>query len=170
MRRGNSFTVHNLVSDGGVPADRTDPNLVNGWGLARSATSPWWVADNGTDVSTLYQGNGTPVPLVVRVPGGPTGAVFNGTSSFVLRGVGPARFLRDRSRNDSRLESVGRSDRGRGCRNTRDNLQRSRDWLHCRRSSPYATDFHNGRVDVFNSTFKLLNNPGAFVDPNLPEG
>ena len=56
---GNSFTVHNLVSDGGVPADHTDPNLVNGWWLARSTTSPWWVADNETDVSTLYQGNGT---------------------------------------------------------------------------------------------------------------
>ena len=169
---GNSFTVHNLVSDGGVPADRTDPNLVNGWGLARSATSPWWVADNGTDVSTLYQGNGTPVSLVVRVPGGPTGAVFNGTSSFVLRGVGPARFLfateagtiRGWNPSVAPTEAVvaathaGAIYKGLAIGSTAEGPRL------------YATDFHNGRVDVFNSTFKLLNNPGAFVDPNLPEG
>src|SRR2546423_9234709 len=89
---GNSFTVHNLVSDGGVPADHVDPNLVNGWGLARSATSPWWVADNGTDVSTLYRADGTPQALVVSVPNAPTGAVANGGTSFVV-GSGPAFFL-----------------------------------------------------------------------------
>jgi uncharacterized protein (TIGR03118 family) len=169
---GNSFTVHNLVSDGGVPADRTDPNLVNGWGLARSATSPWWVADNGTDVSTLYQGNGTPVSLVVRVPGGPTGAVFNGTSSFVLRGVAPARFLfateagtiRGWNPSVEPTEAVvaathaGAIYKGLAIGSTAEGPRL------------YATDFHNGRVDVFNSTFKLLNNPRAFVDPNLPEG
>jgi uncharacterized protein (TIGR03118 family) len=169
---GNSFTVHNLVSDGGVPADRTDPNLVNGWGLARSATSPWWVADNGKDVSTLYQGNGTPVSLVVRVPGGPTGTVFNGTSSFVLRGVGPARFLfateagtiRGWNPSVAPTEAVvaathaGAIYKGLAIGTTAEGPRL------------YATDFHNGRVDVFNSTFKLLNNPRAFVDPNLPEG
>ena len=32
-----------------------DKNLVNSWGLAASATSPWWVANNGTDTSTLYR-------------------------------------------------------------------------------------------------------------------
>src|SRR5213082_2518587 len=60
-------------------------NLVNPWGLSHSPTSPWWVSDNGTGVSTLYQGNGTSVPLVVTIPpprGGtgpsaPTGNVFN---------------------------------------------------------------------------------------------
>ena len=80
----NSFAVHNLVSDGTIPADHTDPNLVNAWGLTASATSPWWVADNGTAVATLYNGTGTPNPLVVAIPGAPTGTVFNGGSSFVV--------------------------------------------------------------------------------------
>jgi hypothetical protein len=38
---------HNLVSNLPGIADHQDPNLVNCWGLARSAGSPWWVADNG---------------------------------------------------------------------------------------------------------------------------
>src|ERR1041384_8256806 len=44
----------NLVSDVSGLAPITDPHLVNPWGLARSATNPWWVADNGTGLSTLY--------------------------------------------------------------------------------------------------------------------
>jgi len=79
----------NLVSDIAGVARFTDANLVNPWGLSHSPTSPWWVSDNGTGVSTLYQGNGTSVPLVVTIPpprGGtgpsaPTGNVFNSVSS-----------------------------------------------------------------------------------------
>src|SRR5262245_61649691 len=76
-----SYTVTPLVSDVPGAAAVTDPHLVNGWGLARSATSPWWVADNGTDQSTLYitsNGSISINPLVVGVDGGPTGAVFSG--------------------------------------------------------------------------------------------
>lgn len=84
------FQQTNLVSDVPGLAATTDPNLVNAWGLSRSATSPWWVADNGTGVSTLYTGTGDIVPLVVTIPvppGGtppstPTGTVFNGGSDF----------------------------------------------------------------------------------------
>src|SRR5260221_13219969 len=63
----NSYVVHNLVSDGSIPADHTDPNLVNAWGMSRSATSPWWVADDGTDPSPLYHGSGNPPPPGVSV-------------------------------------------------------------------------------------------------------
>src|SRR5437867_5224524 len=66
-----------------------DPDLVNAWGLAASSTSPWWVADNGTDKSTLYNGNtGAKQGLVVSVAGAPTGVVFAPTGSF-----GTARFI-----------------------------------------------------------------------------
>src|ERR1043165_4226372 len=77
-----SHTVPPLVSDVPGAAAVTDPHLVNAWGLTRSATSPWWVADNGTDLSTLYNAAGVPQPaaqpLVVGVDGGPTGTVFAG--------------------------------------------------------------------------------------------
>src|SRR5712691_1044563 len=66
------YKQHNLVSDGFVPADHVDSNLVNPWGIASSSMSPFWVSDNGTGVSTLYNGAGQPFPvaspLVVTIP------------------------------------------------------------------------------------------------------
>ncbi len=76
------FSQTNLVSDMSGLAASTDPNLKNPWGIAFSPTSPFWVSDQMTNVSTLYQGDGTIVPLVVSVPGGPTGAVFTGGLGF----------------------------------------------------------------------------------------
>ena len=72
----NAYAVHPLVSNVAGAAPTTDPNLVNAWGLTASPTSPWWVADNGTSLSTLYRADGSIVPLVVQVPTHPTGAVF----------------------------------------------------------------------------------------------
>jgi uncharacterized protein (TIGR03118 family) len=171
---GNSFTVHNLVSDGFVPADHTDPNLVNGWGITRGPTTPWWVSDEGTDVSTLYQGNGTPVSLVVKVPGGPTGTVFNGTTSFVLRGIGPARFLFATLAGTIRAWNPSVAPTEAVIAANRSNEHAIYTGLAIGSTSDgdrlYAADFHNARVDVFNSSFKLVLRPGAFRDPNLPEG
>jgi len=91
------YAQHNLVSDGAVPADLVDAALVNAWGLVASATSPWWIADNGTGLSTLYNGNtGAKLGLTVSVVGAPTGIVFNGGSGFVVTSgaaSGPARFI-----------------------------------------------------------------------------
>ena len=93
------YTRINLVSDIAGVARFADPNLVNPWGLAFGPTSPFWIADNGTGLSTLYRGDGRsfPVgsPLVVTIPppaGGtsasPTGLIFNGTSSLVVSANG----------------------------------------------------------------------------------
>src|SRR5213078_4625419 len=82
------FHQVNLVSDKPGLAMLTDSNLVNPWGLAAGPTTPLWIADNGTDVSTIYPGaaHGMPIsiaPLVVSIPGGaPTGTVFNPSTSF----------------------------------------------------------------------------------------
>src|SRR4051794_36644847 len=81
----NVYTVTNLTSNIPGAAAHLDPNLVNGWGLDASATSPWWIADNGVDLATVYPATGAPASLVVSVPGGPTGLVNNRTaSSFVV--------------------------------------------------------------------------------------
>src|SRR5579885_1626528 len=94
----------NLVSDVPGLAAMTDPHLVNAWGLSRSATSPWWVADNGTGLSTLYDGAGNIQSLVVTIPNvpgvtdpsAPTGTVFNGsTTDFLVAPGKPAHFLFD---------------------------------------------------------------------------
>jgi len=92
----SAYKVTNLVSDQPGVARHRDRSLVNAWGLAALPTSPWWVADNGTNVSTLYLRDGTKVSLTVRVPNAPTGTVANTGSSFVVSnstGSGPALFL-----------------------------------------------------------------------------
>jgi len=95
------YKVVPLVSDGYTATPRVDPHLVNSWGLVSSATSPWWVANNGTGTSTLYSGQGAILALVVNVPGAagpaaPTGIVFNGGTRFVVTNgsaSAPARFM-----------------------------------------------------------------------------
>ncbi len=85
------YTQTNLVSQAsGAPV--TDANLGAPWGLSRSSTSPWWVADANTGLSTLYDGTGAVQSLVVGVPGGPTGTVYNGTGGFMANGK-PTPFL-----------------------------------------------------------------------------
>src|SRR5437868_6827304 len=76
-----------LVSNQPGVAPNTDPHLVNAWGLVALPTSPWWVSDNGTGFSTLYNESGQQIPLFVTVPpapgqpagtlGTPTGIVGN---------------------------------------------------------------------------------------------
>jgi uncharacterized protein (TIGR03118 family) len=179
-RGANAYTVMNLVSDGAVPAAHVDPNLVNGWGLVAGPTTPWWVANNGTDTSTLYDGTGVARPLVVAVPGGPTGAVFNGSTDFVVSGggaSGPARFL---FANEAGMV-LGWSPTVPAAGSTQAQVGADRSSVgaiykglavgHVGTANYlYATDFHNGRIDVFNGAFALQSWPGAFVDPKLPMG
>ncbi len=184
----NSYSVHNLVSDGFLPADHTDPNLVNAWGITHGPSTPWWVADNGTDKTTVYTGTGAAVirpgstePLVVNVENAPTGAVFNGGPSFVVSAggaSGPARFIFATETGVIRgwnpgvppppfsthsILAVDMSGAGAVFKGLAIATTSEGDRL-------YATDFHNGRVDVFNGSFQLLHPARAFVDPNLPSG
>jgi hypothetical protein len=62
------YTQINLVANTSGVAPVYDPHLVNPWGLSRTSGSPWWVSDNGTGLSTLYNGAGAIIPLVVTIP------------------------------------------------------------------------------------------------------
>jgi uncharacterized protein (TIGR03118 family) len=94
------YQVTNLVSNQEKTATTTDPLLVNAWGLAHGPGSPWWISDENSGWSTLYNKNGTKIPLNVLIPtaggdgpGSPTGIVFNGNSSeFKIKG-GQAVFM-----------------------------------------------------------------------------
>jgi uncharacterized protein (TIGR03118 family) len=80
------YTQTNLISDLATEGAVTvDPNLKNPWGLARSATSPWWVNNAGTGTSSLYNGQAEPIAALpfVTIPT-PTGIVFNGSQDFDL--------------------------------------------------------------------------------------
>jgi len=159
----NGYAVNVLVSDA------TDSDLVNGWGLSRAPTSPWWVADNGTGKSTLYNASGAKQGLVVTIPqGAPTGTVFNGSSSFhgdrflfaseagIISGWRPALGT---------VAEIGADESAAGAvyKGLAIGVSSGADYL-------YATDFHNARVDVFDGSFGLQTWSGAFVDPNLPKG
>ena len=84
------YTQHNLISDDTtlIPAHH-DSFVVNAWGLTSSPTSPWWIANNGSDTSTLYNASTNTIPsLVVSIPSGkPTGAVWNsaGSAAFIVK-------------------------------------------------------------------------------------
>jgi uncharacterized protein (TIGR03118 family) len=81
------FLQTNLVSDGSVAALHTDAQLINPWGIAFSGTSPFWIGDNGTGLSTLYNGVGVKNnAIIVTIPpgggaGAPTGVAFNGVAA-----------------------------------------------------------------------------------------
>ena len=158
----------------------TDPHLVNPWGMSEGPTTPVWVSDNGTDVTTLYTGGGagqTPaaVPLVVSVPGGaPTGQVFNGGTGFVLGDGMPARFILAGEDGDIvawnlqlrpntsavRVASVrGGTFKGLALLST------------ARGDELLVADFGRGRIDAFDSAFHRVRLPGwAFRDRFLPKG
>ena len=168
------YVQRNLVSDGAVPAELIDPDLVNAWGLAASATSPWWVSDNGTSLSTLYNGNtGAKVALVVNIPASPTGVVFNtaGAGFLIPSGAGsaPARFIfagEDgtiwgwRSGTEGHLavdnSGSGAVYKGLAIATTQDG------------TFLYVTNFHDGTVERYDENFKRV--AGGFEDPTIPPG
>ena len=95
----NAFSQTNLISDGAVPAEVTDPNLKNPWGVSFAPTSPFWVSNQASGNSTLYDGAGHITPLVVTIPpgvtppSGPTGQVFNASTGFPVIGANGAASL-----------------------------------------------------------------------------
>ena len=186
----------NLVSDQHGKAKLTDPDLVNAWGLAASPGTnskpgtPLWVADNGSDKATLYQGNGpvsvSKVGLVVHVTGAaPTGQVFNADqSAFVVKdkmgNKGSSLFLFDTENgtidgwspgvnpngsNPSMMTEVARNN---GANAVYKGLAIAS--MHGK-SFLYATNFRSGRVEAYNSRFQPVELPGGlFVDRRLPTG
>ena len=108
----NAYLVSRLTSDIAGAAANLDPVLQNAWGVAFSpAGSPFWINDNATGCSTLYDGTGAIVPLQVKIPlpgnavapatcqhvdpanpptptpAAPTGIVWNPSARFLVPGT-----------------------------------------------------------------------------------
>jgi len=99
---GQHYTQTNLVANTATPGvPNADSSLVNPWGISRGSGTPWWISDNATGLSTLYNGSGTKLSLTVTIPaaktgatGSPTGTIFNGSKTdFLLPGGAAALFL-----------------------------------------------------------------------------
>jgi uncharacterized protein (TIGR03118 family) len=180
-RGTNSYRVHRLVADQAHHAAATDPHLVNAWGLAAGPTTPWWVNAADQDVSTIYDGTGAIQSLVVDVAGGPTGLVFNGGPNFVVTngadsGASLFLFATESGTIDGwnpnvpmpapstqATVAVDRSSAGASYKGLAIASTAGGDRL-------YATDFHNGRVDVFDGDFQLVSTTTSFIDPGIPDG
>jgi uncharacterized protein (TIGR03118 family) len=191
----NEFRQTNLISnrtDQG--AQVVDPNLQNPWGLAMGPATPLWVADNNAGVATVYSINvgGTTVakvPLTVTLPGGrastmdgpsPTGQVFNPTDDFVVKskaGTGPALFIFSAEAGQISAWSPKADPITAGASTAQVEFSSKtavykglaiasvEDHTYL-----YASNFHDGTVDVFNSRFHKVHLEGDFQDPGIPMG
>ena len=191
----SAVTVTDLVADvAGGTATHVDTKLVNPWGVsipAAPSTAPSWVANNGSQTSTLYDGNGVPqpaaTPLIVNlaassggVPFDPTGIVANssttdfvvtaagksGGSAFIFDGAGG--MIAGWSPGVDLTHAVTMYTDGGGAVYKGLAIAANNGALFL-----YATDFHNNKVDVFDTTFvKQTTSATAFtfVDPAIPAG
>jgi uncharacterized protein (TIGR03118 family) len=192
----HGYTQKNLVSDVSDFSPVTiDPNLVNSWGIGFLLGSPFWIADNGTGVSTLYDGEGTPepagMPLVVTIPapgGGtsaPTGLVANTTLvQFKVPGSPSptgAPFIFDTE--DGTVAAWDPA-----VNFTKASLVVDNSTVTCSNGATgavykglaigankggaflYATNFRCATIDVFGTNFKPASVSGNFQDPNIPAG
>lgn len=183
----SAYTQTNLVSDGLIPARVIDPKLINPWGIADSPTGPFWLSDNGTGVTTIYDGAGNPTPVAGHsvitiatppgqtVPASPTGQVFNDTrTGFNISSGGhtaPSTFIF--ATEDGTISgwsptvdpansvlAVDNSSAGAIYKGLALGHTGNDTFL-------FAANFHNGSVDVFDSQFHQV---GSFTDASLPAG
>jgi uncharacterized protein (TIGR03118 family) len=166
-----TYQQHNLVSDVPGLADRVDPNLVNPWGIASGPTTPFWVADNHTSKSSVYDGNGVPTRAAVVIAGAPSGIVFNATTDFAVAPGQPAKWLfatedgtiAGWDTGAATVTKVDLSALGTVYKGLALGSSGGKSYL-------YATNFSAGRVDVFDVNFVPVALAGTFTDPNLPVG
>ncbi len=181
------YNVANLTSNLNSLAPVMDPNLINPWGLSRSTNGAWWVSDNATGLSTLYDGAGKVQSLVVAIPaadpsvkaGSPTGTMFNGDpASFQIAPGKNAVFLFVTEDGTISGWNPGVSPRQaiivvntkqqsvfKGATiATVDTPQGSRPYL-------YAADFRRARVAVYDAAFNPVHlGEDSFDDDRMPEG
>lgn len=175
--RADAFMQTNLVTDDQSvnPATLTDPKLKNAWGISSTATSPFWVSNNATGVSTLYQVNAatnvpTKVNLEVAIPGdgSVTGQVnnpavssggFNGDAFLFVSEDGTISGWRGAlGTNAERLVVASSNNVYKG---TTAATIGGHGYL-------YSANFHAGTVDILKGDTGAPDLTGRFTDPNLP--
>jgi len=186
---GQHYTQTNLVSNASGIAPVTDPQLINPWGVSCGSGSPWWVSDNATGFSTLYNGAGAKQTLIVTIPpadpnnkktptGTPTGTIFNGSQTdFLLAPGKPATFLfstidgtiaawnatvaiaQGEAPPSTHAVTVARTTDGSSYTGLTSAFINGKPFL-------YAANFNKGRVDVYDNAFQPVNLSKRQVDQN----
>jgi uncharacterized protein (TIGR03118 family) len=180
----NNYLVHNLVSDLPGIADHQDPNLVNPWGNG-FGQSPFWIGNNGSGTSTLYDGTGAALSLVVNIPtstastgGAVTGVILNSFSSNTavvdVAAGKPASFLF--CSENGIISGWNSSVNATNALVLFDNTKSGAVYKGCAlggtSTAPllFAANFNSANIDVVDGNFKLVVNPGAFANSSLPAG
>lgn len=179
-----SYTSTFLTADQSGIAPNTDPNLINPWGISFSPIGPFWVSDNNSGKSTLYDGSGVPQSTIVTIPpasgtglGTPTGTVYNSTTGFVVKKgtkSGVALFLFDSEDGvitgwsptvdpSNAIIAVDASTNGTVYKGMEIAQNGASTFL-------YTCDFFNAQILVYDSNFKAVTPSGNFIDPNIPSG
>jgi len=174
----NAYYQQNLVSDLPGVADSTDTNLVNPWGLAFSAAGPFWLSDNRTGLSTLYNSNGIPQALVVTVPtppgatspATPTGIIFNSSTNFTVAASAPAHFIF--ATEDGTISGWNSGTNAvLKVNNSSSAVYKGLAFGSSNGSNYiYAANFFAGTIDVFDGNYNAVTLAGSFVDPSIPAG
>lgn len=172
------FALTRLVSDvSSFGAPTVDASLVNPWGIVFGGTGTLWVANNGSGTSTLYDASGAKQPLTVTIPsptaatgGAPTGIVFNSTTDFAIPNSTAALFMFasedgvitgwNVAAGSQASVVASRVAEGAVFKGLAIASNGGANFL-------YATDFHNGHVDMFDKNFAFVK---SFTDPNVPAG
>ena len=174
------FQRTNLVSNDQTanPAQITDPLLKNPWGVSYAPTGPWWISNNGSGTSTLYNTNPltnatAKLGLVVSIPGDGsiTGQVFNSNT------VGTPSFNSDTF---LFVSEDGTVSGWRGAFGTTAQTLVPGSGANVYKGSAFGTigthsylysaNFRTGAIDVLKGDIAAPTLTGAFQDPNLPVG
>jgi uncharacterized protein (TIGR03118 family) len=180
-----TYVQTNLVSNIPGLAAITDPQLVNPWGVSESATSPFWVSDQGTSNTTLYSVTGATnvakvninpptgfvaIPTTATGPQGPTGQVSNSNSSSFLVGSSgrAANFI---FANLNGTISAWNGGPSATIQATTPGAVYTGIGVNEAQTRIYAANSAGtGGINVFDASFAPVSLPGAFTDPNLPAG
>jgi uncharacterized protein (TIGR03118 family) len=171
------YSQTNLVSNTAGIATTTDTQLLNPWGISVIPGQDFWIADNNSGVSTLYDQNGNKdTGLIVTIPGAtsnpngncspgcPTGTVANPNGTYFAGGS----FIFDTEdgliiywNGSSNTGIVGKDNSASGA------VYKG---LALLGTDLLAANFNSGKVDVYDSTFNTTSLGGSFTNPNLPAG
>jgi uncharacterized protein (TIGR03118 family) len=184
--RANDFAQANLVSDVPNLALHTDAVLKNAWGLSHGPNTPFWISDAGSNLSTLYDGTGSPVALQVAIPGPasvpgvpavPTGNLFNPTPGFlVLSGVPASKALFIFAGATGTISAWSPAVDQHHAILKVDNFTSGASYtgiaLGTNSGGTFllAANFTQARIDVFDSSFAPATLAGTFSDPMVPAG
>jgi uncharacterized protein (TIGR03118 family) len=168
----------NLVSNTAGIATTTDPQLLNPWGISILPGQDFWIANNNSGTSTLYDLNGTKdnalvvtIPAATKNPNGncnpgcPTGNVSNANGNS----YGGGQFIFD---TEDGLVAIwtGTSSTATVAFDNSASGAVYKGLALLNGTSLLAANFNSGKVDVLNSNFNLAPLSGSFTDPNLPAG